>query len=258
MSKLFHLKLKKSMLKGATVALLPGDPQRAEKIAQYYDPNARLLSYNREFASWLGHLDKTLPVLTASTGIGGPSTAIVIEELAQLGINTFIRVGTSGAIQKRICLQDIIITTASVRLDGTSTHYTPIAYPAVADHDITHSLILAAKSLKIPYHAGITASSDSFFPGQERYETFSGYIIKKFQGSLNEWQKLNVLNYEMESATLLCICNAFALRAGCLTTAIVNRALNEKLPPRPEMILQAEDNMIKVAIGALRKLFPQK
>ena len=110
MSKLFHLKLKKNMLNGATVALLPGDPQRAEKIALYYDPEARLLSHNREFASWLGYLDKTFPVLTTSTGIGGPSTAIVIEELARLGITTFLRVGTCGALQKHICPKDIIIT----------------------------------------------------------------------------------------------------------------------------------------------------
>ena len=254
MERIYHLQLKKEMLKGARFALLTGNPQRVEKIAKFYDPQARHLSTHREFTSWLGYLD-TIPVLTISTGIGGPSTAIVIEELAKLGIDTFIRLGTSGAIQKYIKLPDLIITTGSVRLDGTSIHYAPIEYPAVADHEIVNALIHAADALSIPYHVGITASTDTFYPGQERYESFSGYIIKNFQGTLQEWQKLGVLNYEMESATLFTVCNALRLRAGCITCAIVNRVVKNKDQIQQKTLALAEEIIAKAGIEALRQLF---
>ena len=254
MERIYHLQLQKEMLKGARFALLTGNPQRVEKIAKLYDPQARHLSTHREFTSWLGYLDK-VPVITISTGIGGPSTAIVIEELAKLGIDTFIRLGTSGAIQKSITLPDLIITTGSVRLDGTSTHYAPIEYPAVADHEIVSALINAADALSIPYHVGITASTDTFYPGQERYDSFSGYIIKNFQGTLQEWQKLGVLNYEMESATLFTVCNALGLRAGCITCAIVNRVVKNKDKIQQKTLALAEEILAKAGIEALRQLF---
>jgi len=237
MERIYHLQLKREMLKGARFALLTGNPQRVEKIAKFYDPQARHLS------------------ITISTGIGGPSTAIVIEELAKLGIDTFIRLGTSGAIQKFIKLPDLIITTGSVRLDGTSTHYAPIEYPAVANYEIVSALIHAADALSIPYHVGITASTDSFYPGQERYESFSGYVIKNFQGTLQEWQKLGVLNYEMESATLFTICNALRLRVGCVTCAIVNRVVKNKDQIQQKTLALAEEIIAKAGIEALRQLF---
>jgi len=260
---LYHLKLQKEMVEGARCALLPGDPERVEKIACFYDPKARQLASHREFTSWLGYLTPapladdarpagTCPVLTVSTGIGGPSTAIVVEELAMLGVDTFIRIGTTGAIQKNIQLQDVIITTASVRLDGTSTHYAPIEYPSAAHYEIVHALITAARSLDIPYYAGITASSDSFYPGQERYDSFSGCVLKKFQGSLMEWQRLGVLNYEMESSTLFTVCSTLGLRAGCVCGVVVNRVIENQI--QEEIIPGAEEKAIRVAIEALRQL----
>jgi uridine phosphorylase len=256
METVYHLKLTRKMLEGARFALLPGDPQRVKKIAQYCDTKARLMAEHREFTSWLGYVDKS-PVLTISTGIGGPSTAIVIEELARLGIDTFIRLGTSGAIQDYVHLQDIIITTASVRLDGTSRHYAPLSYPAVANYEVLHSLVIAAGKLAIPHHLGITASSDSFYPGQERYDTFSQYVIKHFQGTLKEWQKLGVLNYEMESATLFTVCNALGLRAGCITCAVVNRVVEEEGRIQPDIIFRGEEHLMKVGVEALRHLVSQ-
>jgi uridine phosphorylase len=267
---LYHLKLQKEMVEGARCALLPGDPERVEKIARLYDPKARHLATHREFTSWLGYpagasqatgasqaddgrsASGSRPVLTVSTGIGGPSTAIVIEELAMLGVDTFIRIGTTGAIQKNIQLQDVIITTASVRLDGTSTHYAPIEYPAAAHYEIVQALITAARSLDIPYHAGITASSDSFYPGQERYDSFSGCVLKKFQGSLMEWQRLGVLNYEMESSALFTVCSALGLRAGCVCGVVVNRVVDNQI--QEETIPPAEKKAIRIAIEALRQL----
>ncbi|MEW6381924.1 MAG: uridine phosphorylase [bacterium] len=251
MKTVYHLKLHQEMLEGAEFALLPGDPARVEKIALSYDRQARHLASHREFTSFLGYLD-TVPVLTMSTGIGGPSTAIVVEELAMLGVDTFIRIGTTGAIQKNIQVQDVIITTASVRLDGTSTHYAPIEYPAVAHYLIVQALVAAARSLNIPHHVGITASSDSFYPGQERYDSFSGSVIRKFQGSLKEWQTLGVLNYEMESSTLFTVCSALGLRAGCISGVIVNRVVENQI--QEDAISPAEEKTMRVAVEALRRL----
>lgn len=253
--KVQHLNLDKSQVRNSKIALLPGDPFRvlkiAEKVRNQLGGNIEELAWKREFKTILCNTSKK-PVLVASTGIGGPSTSIVIEELAMLGIKTFIRVGTTGAIQKRIKPGDVIITTGSVRLDGASTHYAPIEYPAVADYKVVDSLIKAADKSKVRYHVGITASSDTFYPGQERYDSFTGYVPKRFQGSMKEWQRLNVLNYEMESSTLLTLCSAMGLRGGCVSGVIVNRTVSENV--KEEFLKIGEDNAIKVAVGSLEHL----
>jgi uridine phosphorylase len=239
----------------STIALLPGDPFRvlkiAEKIREQLGGDIEELAWKREFKTIRCSINK-LSVLVTSTGIGGPSTSIVIEELAMLGVKTFIRVGTTGAIQKGIMPGDVIITTGSVRLDGASTHYAPIEYPAVADYEVIDSLIQAAKKSKVRYHVGITASSDTFYPGQERYDSFTGYVPKKFQGSLKEWQRLHVLNYEMESSTVFSLCSAMGLRGGCVCGAIVNRTTKEGITERA--IKVGEENAIKVAVASLEYL----
>lgn len=181
---LYHLSLGKHDLKDSKIAILPGDPGRVPLIARLLD-GPKELAYHREYRSFLGRLGKE-PIIVTSTGIGGPSTSIAIEELATLGIKTFIRVGTTGAIQKKIKVGDVIITTGSVRLDGASTHYAPIEYPAVANHEVVQALVQASRGLKVPYRVGITASADTFYPGQERYDSFTGYVIKRFQGSTEE------------------------------------------------------------------------
>lgn len=253
--KVQHLNLDKSQVRNSKIALLPGDPFRvlkiAEKVRNQLGGNIKELAWKREFKTILCNTSKK-PVLVASTGIGGPSTSIVIEELAMLGIKTFIRVGTTGAIQKRIKPGDVIITTGSVRLDGASTHYAPIEYPAVANYKVVDSLIKAADKSKVRYHVGITASSDTFYPGQERYDSFTGYVPKRFQGSMKEWQRLNVLNYEMESSTLLTLCSAMGLRGGCVSGVIVNRTVSENV--KEEFLKIGEDNAIKVAVGSLEHL----
>lgn len=215
----YHLDLDEKKIEGARFAFLPGDPGRVEAIAKTFDPESREIANKREYRTYLGKMNGQ-SVLVTSTGIGGPSTSIAVDELAQLGVKTFIRIGTTGAIQKRIKVGDVIITSGSVRLDGTSTHYAPIEYPAVAGYEVLHALVEAANTTGISYHIGITASCDTFYPGQERYDSYSGYVIKRFQGSMEEWQKLNVLNYEMESAPLLTIAGALGLQAGCVTGVI--------------------------------------
>ncbi|HQO09290.1 MAG TPA: uridine phosphorylase [Clostridiales bacterium] len=247
----YHVRLNEDMLKGAVTAILPGDPGRVEKTAKHINTNAVFLASNREYTSYLTQADG-INILVCSTGIGGPSLSIAVEELASLGIKNFIRIGTTGAIQPYIKIPSLIVTTGAVRLDGASKHYAPIEYPAVADFDITAALIEGAIKSEIPYYKGITASSDTFYPGQERYDTFSKYVIRDFQGSLAEWQKLNVLNFEMESATLFTIANAFGLKAGCIASVIVNRTTGET--PDDKVLAEAEANLASAVKYALSTL----
>lgn len=251
MSDVPHLRLTRGQLGGAWCALLPGDPGRVHAIAAALGGEAQELAYNREFRTYLVRRPEGTVVVT-STGIGGPSTAIAVEELAQLGVDTFIRVGTSGAIQEKIDVGAVIITTGAVRLDGASTHYAPIEYPAVADHEVTQALIEAAVEAGVQYHVGITCCSDTFYPGQERYDTFSGYVLRRFQGITAEWRRLHVLNYEMESATLLVVASALGLHAGCVTAVVVNRTRAERI--EEANVPLAEQNAIAVAARAALKL----
>lgn len=253
--KAYHLNLSEDQTKGAELALLPGDPFRvpeiAEEIGRQYGGALEELAWKREFRTFLCFF-KDKPILITSTGIGGPSTSIVVEELAMLGVRSFVRVGTTGAIQNYIETGDVIITTGSVRLDGASTHYAPIEYPAVANFEIVNALVEGAKKLGIRYHIGITASSDTFYPGQERYDSFRGYVIKRFRDSLEEWQKLNVLNYEMESSTLLTLTSAFGLRGGCVSGVVVNRVKQENVVE--EALKRGEKNAVSVAVASLEFL----
>ncbi|HPC81994.1 MAG TPA: uridine phosphorylase [Thermoanaerobaculaceae bacterium] len=248
----YHVHLNREMLEGAEVAILPGDPGRVGKTARYLDPDAHFVASNREFTSWLATLDGH-KVLVCSTGIGGPSVSICLEELASLGITDFYRIGTTGAIQPDIELGSLIITTGAVRLDGASTHYAPIEYPAVADLELTNSLVAAAREFGLPHRVGITAACDTFYPGQERYDTFTGYVPRRFQGSLEEWRHLQVLNYEMESATLFVIASVFGLKAGMVASAIVSRARSET--PDDTVLALAEENLARVMKRALQIRF---
>ncbi len=190
-------------------------------------------------------------MLVTSTGIGGSSTSIAVEELAQLGVRTFLRVGTAGAIQDRIAIGDVVITAGSVRLDGASEHYAPLEYPAVAHHAVVRALVDTAEEHGVNYHVGVTASSATFYPGEERSDSYSGYVLRRFQGATEEWRRLHVLNYEMESATLLTMCSALGLRAGCVT-GVVNRAGGERI--REDELARGESAAIEVAVGAIRRL----
>ncbi|WP_421184609.1 uridine phosphorylase [Aeromonas enteropelogenes] len=250
MSDVFHLGLKKADLQGATLAIVPGDPERVKRIAELMD-NPVLLASHREFTTWRGEMDGKA-VIVCSTGIGGPSTSIAVEELAQLGISTFLRIGTTGAIQPHLNVGDVIVTTGSVRLDGASLHFAPMEFPAVADFECTTALVETAKELGSKLHVGVTASSDTFYPGQERYDTFSGRVVQRFQGSMKEWQSMGVLNFEMESATLLTMCASQGLRAGMVAGIIVNRTQQEI--PNAETMAKTESDAIKIVLGAARKL----
>jgi uridine phosphorylase len=250
MAGVFHLDLTEDQLQGSALAVVPGDPARVERIAGAMDRSS-FLSSNREFTSWLGWLGDA-PVVVCSTGIGGPSVSIAVEELAELGVRTFIRLGTTGAIQPGLRPGDVIITTGAVRLDGASLHFAPMEFPAVADFEVTTALVEAARAAGIDPHVGITASSDTFYPGQERYDTYSGRVTRRFRGSLADWQALGVLNYEMESATLFTMCSALGLRAGCVAGVLVNRTETET--PSEETARRIESTTVAVTVAACRRL----
>lgn len=250
--KVYHLAIRDDQTEGARIALLPGDPGRVPAIASAFTEAVavRDIAFKREFKSVLidlGHFR----VLAVSTGIGGPSTAIAVEELAMLGVRVFIRVGTCGGIQPHMQIGDAVVTTAAVRLDGASTHYAPVEFPAVADLNITQALRDSAHRLGIRYHIGITASSDTFYPGQERYDNYSGYVLRRFQGSLEEWKRLGVLNYEMETATLFTMCAVMGLRAGAVCGVAALRTQSEHVAT--ERLKDAEENAIRVAVDAVQK-----
>ncbi|RJG47449.1 uridine phosphorylase [Motilimonas pumila] len=250
MTKMFHLGVEKQDLAGATLAIIPGDPGRVEKIAQLMSEPTFIASH-REFTLYLASIGEH-KVVVCSTGIGGPSTSIAVEELAQLGVTKFLRVGTTGAIQPHIRVGDIIVTNGAVRLDGASQHFAPIAYPAVADFHCTTALVNAANATGGDVHVGITASSDTFYPGQERYDTYSGYVRKTLQGAMTEWQKLHVLNFEMESATLFTMCASLGLQAGCVAGVIINRSQQEI--PNESLIAATEKKVIQVVVSAAKAM----
>ncbi len=249
MSEVFHLGLTKAMLDSAKIAIVPGAPERVERIARLLDRPHKLAS-TREFTSWLGYIEDKA-VVVCSTGIGGPSVSIAVEELAQLGVRTFLRVGTTGAIQPHINVGDLLVTTGAVRLDGASLHFAPICYPAVADFDCTAALYKVAQESSAA-HIGITASSDTFYPGQERYDTYTGKIWKDYQGRLKQWQELHVMNFEMESATLFTMCSALGLRAGMISGVIVNRTQQEI--PNEETIHSTEQKAVEAVVKAVALL----
>lgn len=250
--KTFHLGISAEDIGGATLAIVPGDPGRVARIAERLEDPAPLAAH-REFTSYRAALGGT-PLVICSTGIGGPSTSIAVEELAQLGVRTFLRVGTTGAIQPHVAVGDLIVTTAAVRLDGASFHFAPPEFPAVASYDCLDALVRAARAQAgdNAVHVGVTASSDTFYPGQERYDTFSGRVAARFRGSMAEWQSMGVLNYEMESATLLTMCASSGLRAGCVAGVLVNRTQGET--PDEATIAATEARAISAVVEAARQL----
>ena len=246
-----HLRLSSGDLAGATLAIVPGDPARVPRIAELMDDPVHLAS-NREFTSYLGRLDGR-PVVVCSTGVGGPSTSVAVEELAQCGVTTFLRVGTTGSIQAEVPVGHLVITQAAVRLDGASLHFAPMEYPAASSFECTRALVDAATALDAPHRVGITASSDTFYPGQERYDTMAGDVTTALRGSMAEWRRIGVLNYEMESATLFTMCAANGWRAGCVAGVIAHRTESESIADEAT-VAATEDAAVRVVIEASRRL----
>ncbi|MHB1513578.1 nucleoside phosphorylase [Acidiferrobacter sp.] len=246
----YHIGLSSSLIENARYVLMPGDPARVAVLSAAF-PRSRPLGQNREYRAALAYdEDLPTPILIMSTGIGAPSAAIAIEELACLGVRYFLRVGTTGAIQEHIGLGDLVISEASVRLEGTSSHYAPIEYPAAASIDMTYSLLEAARALGVPHHSGMTCSSDSFWPGQERHDSFGTYVPRRFQGTLEEWRRLNVLSYEMENSALFVVCRALGLEAASVCAVVACRWQREAVCH--DAYTKAKHDLARVAMEAVR------
>ena len=239
----YHIGIKKGEI--AQFVLLPGDPSRVKKIIKYWD-ESHLIAEHREYITYTGKY-KGIDISTTSTGIGGPASAIAIEELLETGATTFIRVGSTGAIQDNINIGDLIISTAALRFDGTSKHYAPPEYPAVASYEVVLALIEAAESLGVKYHVGLTASTDSFYVGQGR-PGYKGYLPSWSKNIISDLQSMNVLNFEMETATLFTLANIYNVRAGSVCAVYAQRVKNEFVANA------GEEDAIKVANEAVKIL----
>lgn len=204
--------------------LLPGDPQRVVKIASVWD-SAREVANHREYHTMTGKY-QGVPISCTSTGIGSPALAIAVDELSRIGAKTFIRVGTTGGIQKNQKIGDLVITTGAVRFDGASRDLVSIEYPAVASYEVAMALIQAAEELKFPYHVGIAASTDTFYTGQGR-PALNNYLPSFKKSIYKDMQAAGVLNFEMESSCLLTMANLFGKRAGAVCVIIANRVTDE-------------------------------
>lgn len=247
----FHLGLTAENLSGVEIAFLPGDPGRVPKIARYLE-KPKELAYHREFCSMRGTY-KGLEVLVTSTGIGGPSTAICVEELAMLGVRRFLRIGTTGAIQEYIEPGDVIVPTAAVRLDGASCHIAPLEFPAVADFHLVQAVLRGIQSAGHRHHVGICASSDTFYQGQSRQDSFrQGFVHQAMVNRFAEMKALNVLSFEMEAATLFTQCAAYGLSAAAVLGVLVNRNANEF--PSEKMIAQTEERVIAAALTTVENI----
>ena len=208
----------------APTGLLPGDPDRVEVITAAWDA-AEVVASHREYRTATGEVDGT-PVSVTSTGIGSPSAAIAVEELARVGADTFIRVGSCGGIAPELSLGDLVITAGAVRQEGTSDEYVRPDYPAVADDRVVGALVAAAEELGYDYHVGLTLSTDAFYAGQAR-AGFGGYEAPGSDGMLEALQAANVLNIEMEAAAILTLANLYGLRAGAVCTVFADRTTGE-------------------------------
>ena len=233
------------------VVLLPGDPGRVESIARLLD-RPRLIARNREYTTYTGELAGRM-VSVCSTGIGSPSTAIAVEELAAIGATTFIRMGTTGSIQSQVRFSDLVIATAAVRDEGTTPGYAPISYPAVADFELVSAMIDAARAANQRAHAGIVRSHDSLYT-----DLHAARMPRReeLEHALQVWHRAQVLCNDMETSTIFVICALRSLRGGSVLT-VVNEPGEESIDPARVAALDLSP-MFRVALGAVRELAPLK
>ena len=227
--------------------ILPGDPKRCAKIAEYFD-NPVLVADSREYVTYTGYLDG-VKVSVTSTGIGGPSAAIAIEELSKCGAHTFVRVGTCGGMQMDVCGGDIVIASGAVRMEGTSKEYAPSEYPAVADIRVTNALIQAAQSLGVRNHVGVVQCKDSFF-GQHEPEVMP--VSYELENKWQAWLRMGCLASEMESAALFIAGSFLRVRVGSCFLVVANQE-RAKAGLSNEQVHDTE-LAIKTAVEALRLL----
>lgn len=230
--------------------ILPGDPKRCEKIAAYFE-NPRLIADNREFVTYTGALYGE-KVSVTSTGIGGPSASIALEELVKCGADTFIRVGTCGGIQLEVKSGDLVIASGAVRHEGTSREYAPVEYPAIADFTVTTALVAAVKELGATWHLGVTQCKDAFY-GQHNPEIMPAAreLLYKWEA----WKRMGCLCSEMESAALFTVGQFLRVRVGSIFLVVANQEREAAGLDNP--VAHDTDMAIRAAVGAIKILIAQ-
>ncbi|HBF4079975.1 uridine phosphorylase [Clostridioides difficile] len=212
----FHIGVKDGEV--GEYVILPGDPKRCKKIAEYLD-DAKLIADLREYTTYTGYLNG-IKVSVSSTGIGGPSAAIAMQELADAGAKYFIRQGTCGGMNLDVKGGDLIVATGAVRMEGTSKEYAPIEFPAVANYEIVNALVSAAKKKNANVHVGVVQCKDSFY-GQHEPENMP--VSYELEGKWKAWMDLGCLGSEMESAALFTVANYLKVKCGTILLAVANQ-----------------------------------
>lgn len=243
--KQYHIALNEGNV--GAYCILPGDPGRCAKIAEYLDSPA-LMAQNREFTTYTGTLEG-VKVSVTSTGIGGPSAAIAMEELAAIGVKTFVRVGTCGGINMKVKSGDMVIPTSAIRMEGTSREYAPIEYPASADFGVVLALVNAAEKLGLCHHEGVVQCKDSFY-GQHSPERMP--VSQELLAKWEAWKRLGVLGSEMESAALFTVAAALGVRCGTVLNVIWNQERKAAGFSEPDDL--STDKGIRTAIEAIRSM----
>ena len=241
----YHINMSKGDV--GKYVILPGDPKRCKKIAEHFE-NAELIADNREFVTYTGFLDGE-KVSVTSTGIGGASASIALEELCNCGADTFVRVGTCGGIELSVKGGDLVIATGAVRMEGTSKEYAPIEYPAVADLEISNALLAAAKEKELVYHTGVVQCKDAFY-GQHDPEKMpvSYELLNKWEA----WKRMGCLASEMESAALFIVASYLKVRAGSCFLVVANQEREKQGLENP--VVHDTEMAIQTAIEAVRNL----
>ena len=243
--RMYHIGMKKGDV--GRYVILPGDPKRCIDIARHFD-GAELVADQREYVTYSGYLEGE-KVSVTSTGIGGPSAAIALEELVQLGSDTFIRVGTSGGMAQHVMGGEVVIASGAIRLDGTGREYAPIEYPALADYELVNALVEAAKKLGQKFHVGVVQCKDSFYGQHDPGRMPVAHEL------INNWQayiRTGALASEMESATLFIVSSCLRVRAGAVVLVCGNQERAAAGLSNP--LSHDTEIPTRVAIEALRKI----
>ena len=225
--------------------LIPGDPGRTPMIAKYLD-GAKEVAFSREYRTFTGSIDG-VKVSTISSGMGGPSVAIAVEELYELGVHTFLRVGTCGAAQPEIKMGDLVIAVGAVRTEGTSDGYVPREYPAIASIDMVNELIDASRAAGVPFHVGLIRSVDALYSDLMPDRMPRPEHLRE---ELQTWSRAGVLSNDMETSTLFIVARLRNLRAGTINLCVDELGAGEIHHLDPNYM----DRMLKVAVDALRRL----
>lgn len=241
----YHIKVNADMI--GKYVIMPGDPKRCALIAKYLD-EAKLVADSREFVTYTGYLDGE-KVSVTSTGIGGPSAAIALQELAHCGAHTFVRIGTCGGMQTDVIGGDVVVATGAVRMEGTSREYAPIEYPAIADLDVVNALVTVAKDMNIGVHTGVVQSKDSFYGQHSPLSMPVGYEL---ENKWEAWKRMGCKASEMESAALFIVGSYLRVRVGACFLVVANQEREAQGLENPEV--HDTDMAIRVAVEAIRML----